>query len=431
MRTIDQEELSRGGEDDLLELEIHEDGSLRLFCGRGSDVDRSGVRWTFEVLIAGLTWRVLRAAESIAAGPRGYGRAPEDRNPRFSGAWLEHGANVGAVVRLTGSQAVDAETRATLNAALTTDGKPQEATLDIDVRLGGKHTLDELRAEQDRISRLLHSSHPDTAAWIDVPGESLVLEGPTSISDAELARLADVGRVPVRWQYAPPVVPGHVYGGHQVKLEGHNCTAAFTVRDAITGETGVMTAGHCGFPEFTGGEQGAYFEGANFHAITLKGRRWDANQDFQWLTSAYVENPAFWMGLTTEARRARNHEPICQAVRVQVRNQDRIQVRIRPVDSLSSPVRLLAHWPVRRGMGQKSRGVISAAGPETVADHSLLPARHGGYSRGQASVRRARPPRLRRRSGHRPHRILRSRAVHASRSVAIADPCARSKLVVT
>lgn len=70
-RTIDQDEVARGAEDDLLELEIDEDGSLRLFCGRGSDVDRTGVRWTFEILIAGLTWRVLRAASSIA-GETGY-----------------------------------------------------------------------------------------------------------------------------------------------------------------------------------------------------------------------------------------------------------------------------------------------------------------------------------------------------------------------
>jgi hypothetical protein len=67
-RTIDTEQLGRGDESDLLELEIYEDGSLRLFCGRGSDVDRtSGVRWTFDALLAGLTWRVLRAAASIAA----------------------------------------------------------------------------------------------------------------------------------------------------------------------------------------------------------------------------------------------------------------------------------------------------------------------------------------------------------------------------
>jgi hypothetical protein len=62
-------------ERDVLELEVDEDGSLRLFAGAGSDVvPPQGVptlpsepqRWIWENLIAGLTWRVLRAAEAVA-----------------------------------------------------------------------------------------------------------------------------------------------------------------------------------------------------------------------------------------------------------------------------------------------------------------------------------------------------------------------------
>ncbi|MBA2556739.1 MAG: hypothetical protein H0V12_05240 [Chloroflexi bacterium] len=54
-------------EDSLLELEIDEDGALRLFCGRASDsMMSSNVRWTFEVMLAGLTWGVLRAAAVVA-----------------------------------------------------------------------------------------------------------------------------------------------------------------------------------------------------------------------------------------------------------------------------------------------------------------------------------------------------------------------------
>jgi len=49
----------------LLELEVDEDGRLRLFCGRGSD-SLNGGRFTFEDLIAGLTWRVIRAAGVVA-----------------------------------------------------------------------------------------------------------------------------------------------------------------------------------------------------------------------------------------------------------------------------------------------------------------------------------------------------------------------------
>lgn len=64
LRTV----VDKGVEDSLLELEIDEDGALRLFCGRASDTNSgSDTRWTFEVLLAGLTWQVIRAAAVIAA----------------------------------------------------------------------------------------------------------------------------------------------------------------------------------------------------------------------------------------------------------------------------------------------------------------------------------------------------------------------------
>lgn len=54
-------------EDEMVELEVDEDGSLRLFCGRASDsLSTSETRWAFEDLLAGLTWRVVRAAAEIA-----------------------------------------------------------------------------------------------------------------------------------------------------------------------------------------------------------------------------------------------------------------------------------------------------------------------------------------------------------------------------
>ncbi len=69
-RTVTDEAL----EDYLLELEVDEDGAVRLFCGRASDsTANSPVRWTFEVLIAGLTWRVVRAAGVIAAHTSYFG----------------------------------------------------------------------------------------------------------------------------------------------------------------------------------------------------------------------------------------------------------------------------------------------------------------------------------------------------------------------
>jgi hypothetical protein len=53
-------------EDDLLDLEVREDGGLRLFCGRASDTTGPGLTVLFPGLIIGLTHRVLVAARVIA-----------------------------------------------------------------------------------------------------------------------------------------------------------------------------------------------------------------------------------------------------------------------------------------------------------------------------------------------------------------------------
>jgi hypothetical protein len=52
-------------ESSLLDIELDEDGTLRLFCGRATENQPSG-RVVFEVLIAGLTRRVLVAAAVVA-----------------------------------------------------------------------------------------------------------------------------------------------------------------------------------------------------------------------------------------------------------------------------------------------------------------------------------------------------------------------------
>ncbi len=59
-------------EKDMLELEINEDGSVRLFCGAGSAY-QNNVRVLFPELIAGLTWRALEATATVAKTARYYG----------------------------------------------------------------------------------------------------------------------------------------------------------------------------------------------------------------------------------------------------------------------------------------------------------------------------------------------------------------------
>jgi len=68
-------------EDDLLDLEVQDDGGLRLFCSRASfDWDARGGRYLFSDLIVRLTRRVIRAALAVSQkaafeGEWGFGLA--------------------------------------------------------------------------------------------------------------------------------------------------------------------------------------------------------------------------------------------------------------------------------------------------------------------------------------------------------------------
>ncbi len=55
----------------LLDLEIDEDGTIHLFCGRASMLADDGRRAVFGQLVTGLTARVLRSAVTVA-GITGY-----------------------------------------------------------------------------------------------------------------------------------------------------------------------------------------------------------------------------------------------------------------------------------------------------------------------------------------------------------------------
>jgi hypothetical protein len=58
----------------MLDLEIREDGGLRLFCGRAATSAENGTRMAMEVIVAGLVYRVLLVAAEVVAATR-YGGA--------------------------------------------------------------------------------------------------------------------------------------------------------------------------------------------------------------------------------------------------------------------------------------------------------------------------------------------------------------------
>jgi hypothetical protein len=59
-------------ERNLLDLEINEDGGLRLFCGRASDTVRN-VEYVMDSLVIGLTKRMIMVAEVVATTTAWFG----------------------------------------------------------------------------------------------------------------------------------------------------------------------------------------------------------------------------------------------------------------------------------------------------------------------------------------------------------------------
>jgi hypothetical protein len=127
--------------------------------------------------------------------------------------------------------------------------------------------------------------------YIDVQSGSVVLVGPDDISAAELNDLSNLAGVPVTRGARGELRRNHTYGGHRIG----GCTTAFSSYDAVHGTTGVLTAGHCAGGS---GSQLTYYQGGGLapYPASLKGKRYDANQDFAWYTTGHIEYPVFWDG---------------------------------------------------------------------------------------------------------------------------------------
>ncbi len=79
----------------LLDLEVNEDGGLRLFCGRASDTMRN-VEYVIDGLVIGLTKRIVLVAETIATttgwlGSWDFGAAVTGLRGRTSLRLAQHG----------------------------------------------------------------------------------------------------------------------------------------------------------------------------------------------------------------------------------------------------------------------------------------------------------------------------------------------------
>lgn len=206
---------------------------------------------------------------------------------RFAGGWIEHDPELAIEARFTGGPAGLSDAIAVLEAT----GVP------VTVHTDAMHTFNELLSGQERATATIHRDYPDMGFYPDVRTGSVRLLGPDLISEEELKSLSDIAGVPVTLKRtAGPPERHHTYGGAKIDTVLGGCTTAFSSRDAVYGTLGVLTAGHCaGNVNSTA----TYYQphSAMDYPMTMRGRRFDANQDFSWYSeSTHVVQPYYWDG---------------------------------------------------------------------------------------------------------------------------------------
>ena len=209
-------------------------------------------------------------------------RSSKEAGSRFAGGWIDHDApELRIVARFTGQDSgLDRAVRAI-------SGVDAHA----DIEFGAPHSLEDLRQGQAAIRDEIYRQYPGTGMYVDVKSGAVTLVGSDEISATSLAELADLAGVPVVRGAQGELRRHHTYGGHRIG----GCTTAFSSYDAVHGTTGVLTAGHCaGAPE----SLLTYYQTspAPTYPATLKGKRYDANQDFAWYTTTHDEYPYFYDG---------------------------------------------------------------------------------------------------------------------------------------
>lgn len=230
---------------------------------------------------------------------------------RFAAGFIDHEPEFRAVIRFTGEDPLDATaTRAVSGVELLT------------VEMGAPHTLTELRSAHERILPIVHEAYPLMGSWVDERAGSIALSGPYELTAEQLSDLeAAAGGVPVRAETSAPTEPDHTYGGKLIdKLvngELRGCTTGFTVKDAVSGVTGVLTAGHCSDDAWANGDPTYHESGSIAYLADLSGVRWDRNQDFAWYQTSHVEYPQFFSGGSmrqqsgTQPRLEMEDNPVC------------------------------------------------------------------------------------------------------------------------
>ncbi len=200
---------------------------------------------------------------------------------RLAGAWLEHEPTFKLVVRFVGEDVGLDDAKATVAAS----------DVPVEYQFGAERTLAELDEGEDALALVVAKTYPAMSMYIDFRAGVVTLRGPTPIDEATLAKLADAAGVPVAAELADEVVTLAGYGGRKIDTGLGGCTTGFSVRDAVSGLTGVLTAGHCA----EGAQSAATYHDADgtFDIVTMSGTRWDSNQDFAWYQTPGNDWPQF------------------------------------------------------------------------------------------------------------------------------------------
>ncbi len=163
-----------------------------------------------------------------------------------------------------------------------------------------------------RIRQPVNDQYPDAGLWVDVKTGRLVVTGPTPVRSDDLKAMSDLARVPIRQDLEPAASLLHTYGGKRMFNAEGGCTSGFTVVDAVSGLTGVLSAGHCFTTDAT------YVQDATTsYNADLSGRPWDANQDFEWFQTSHEEFAQFFDGAVlrnqtgTQPRAQMVGNPVC------------------------------------------------------------------------------------------------------------------------
>jgi streptogrisin C len=211
--------------------------------------------------------------------------AEAELQDEFAGGWIEHVPNYGIVVRFTGP----GPSRGGWDALVAISPVP--------VRFeSAKLSLGQMEAALERSRALLAAEDVEAALEIDVRTGQLRIWVQESLSP-ELHNAVEwtAGQTTVVVERDEPVELEDSYGGKRLTRQGtlppiNECTSTFAIRNVVTGETGVLTAGHCR-------DALHYWHNGTIHYdITLRGQRWDADQDWQWHSTPGTDTGLFWDG---------------------------------------------------------------------------------------------------------------------------------------